>query len=281
MELTPQVEKAIWQEIYSDVAQGSFSSPRGLKIVEVENYSYTLPPGMRFTNFADRKMSLDYIKWETQWFLRGDPYDLTIGDHATMWRNISLRGRLNSNYGSYVYRQGGFDWVIEELRRDPDSRRACISILNESHMRTDAKDVPCTAYMSFRIRNGRLNMSVHMRSQDAIYGMTNDVPAFTFIHEMIYKTLVGDHQFDGLGMGDYFHTADSFHVYERHFKMLDQLTQPDAEFTQIAAPSIGGADEVSYLRSCGWMTDGLEEIKERFKFSRWMKDAKPCLEKKS
>jgi|SRR5208282_3126695 len=280
---TAHLEREIWQQIYREVSQGSFSSPRNLRIVELENYHYVLPPYMRFTNFTARKMSIDYIKHETMWFLRGDPYDLSICENATMWRNIIVRGRLNSNYGLAIWRQGGFDWVIEELLRDPDSRRACISILNESHMRSDTKDVPCTAYINFRIRKNHLNMSVHMRSQDAIFGMTNDAPAFSFIHEMVFETLKENGQFEGLEMGDYHHTADSFHVYERHFEMLEQLTAADAQFERVTAPKIKNAMEVRYLRTCPW-TDPNYQLKSEeaagYEFSRWVRDAKPCLIKK-
>jgi len=281
MDLTPAVERTIWQSIFTDLSlNGIFCAPRGLKVLELENYSYTLPPYMRFCNFDVRKMSMDYIKWETQWFLRGDPYDLSIMDHATMWRNLSLRGRINSNYGAYIYRGGGFDWVIEELLRDRDSRRACMTILNESHMRSDAKDVPCTAYLNFRVRQNKLNMSVHMRSQDAIYGMTNDAPAFSFIHEMVFETLRENGEFEDLEMGDYFHTADSFHIYERHFDMLGQLIQPDAAFTQVSAPRISGGIEVRELIACNWMIPE-RPVQPNHEFIQWLKDVKPCLVKKA
>ena len=124
--------------------------------------------------------------------------------------------------------------------------------------------------MNFRIRDDRLNMSVHMRSQDAIYGMTNDAPAFSFVHEMLYVTL-RDTCYPDLQMGDYHHTADSFHVYARHFKMLDELCKDDAAFTTIEVPRISGAREVDYLRSCSWMTDAPPR---EFDFTHWLTDAK-------
>ncbi|MFZ0898125.1 MAG: hypothetical protein WAN21_02375 [Candidatus Sulfotelmatobacter sp.] len=113
-------------------------------------------------------------------------------------------------------------------------------------------------------------MSVHMRSQDAIYGMTNDAPAFSFIHEMLHVKL-RDTCYPDLQMGGYHHTADSFHVYERHFKMLDELCKDDGEFTTIEVPRISGAQEVDYLRSCSWMT---EFPSREFEFIHWLTDAK-------
>ena len=264
-------EAAQWRQIYRRLkSEGKLCAPRGLQILEVENFSYSLAPYVRFPNFEARHLNLDYIREEFQWYLGGDPYDLGILQHASIWRNLVLRGRLNSNYGLYVFRKGGLDWAASELARDRDSRRACITILDDTHLKEETLDVPCTAYMNFRIRNNKLNMSVHMRSQDAIYGMTNDAPAFSFVHEMLYVAL-RDTCYPDLQMGDYHHTADSFHVYARHFKMLDELCKDGAEFTTIEVPRISGAQEVDYLRSCSWMTD---VPPREFDFTHWLTDAK-------
>src|ERR1039458_3753264 len=264
-------EAAQWRQIYRRLkSEGKLCAPRGLQILEVENFSYSLAPYVRFPNFEARHLNLDYIREEFQWYLGGDPYDLGILQHASIWRNLVLRGRLNSNYGLYVFRKGGLEWAATELAHDKDSRRACITILDDTHLKAETLDVPCTAYMNFRIRNNKLNMSVHMRSQDAIYGMTNDAPAFSFVHEMLYVTL-RDTCYADLQMGDYHHTADSFHVYARHFKMLDELCKDGAEFTTIEVPRISGAQEVDYLRSCSWMTD---VPPREFDFTHWLTDAK-------
>ena len=267
--MEPEAEQ--WRRIYRRLkSEGKPCAPRGLQILEAENFSYALEPYVRFPNFEARHLNLKYIREEFQWYLGGDPYDLGILEHASIWRNLVLRGRLNSNYGLYVFRKGGLDWVVAELQRDKDSRRACITILDETHLKAETLDVPCTAYMNFRIRNNKLNMSVHMRSQDAIYGMTNDAPAFSFIHEMLYVTL-RDTCYPDLQMGGYHHTADSFHVYERHFKMLDELCKDDAKFTPLEAPRIKNAEEVEYLRSCKWMA---ESSPYEFEFTEWLTNPK-------
>lgn len=264
-------EAAEWRKIYQRLkSEGKPCAPRGLQILEVENFSYTLDPYVRFLNFEARHLNLKYIRQEFQWYLGGDPYDLGILEHANIWRNLVLRGRLTSNYGLAVFRKGGFDWVTTELERDRDSRRACITILEDTHLKAETLDVPCTAYMNFRIRNNALNMSVHMRSQDAIYGMTNDAPAFSFIHEMLYVTL-RDSCYPDLQMGSYHHTADSFHVYERHFKMLDELCMHDAKFTPLEAPRMTNAEEVEYLRSCKWIA---ESPPYEFEFTEWLTNPK-------
>jgi len=261
-------EKILWQEIFKQVKeQGKFTSPRGLKILEVENCHYELPPYIRFCNFEPRNLKLDYIKAETLWYLRGDPYDLSILKYSNIWKNIVLRGRLNSNYGLYFFRKGGLNWVVSQLGMDKDSRRACITLLDESHLEPDQLDVPCTSYINFRIRENALNMSVHMRSQDAIYGMANDAPAFSFLHEMVYCYLL--RKYPDLTLGTYHHTSDSFHVYERHFEMLEKILDTNVGFQSIDCPRISGWEEVDYLLTDITAHDR-KEPPEEFKFSRWL-----------
>jgi thymidylate synthase len=260
--------------------QGKVIAPRGQKVIEVEHFTYELPAYVRFQSFESRKLKIDYVKNEVLWYLRGNRSDQTILEHASMWQslvnNTHMPGTINSNYGQYIFgsisdpygtvmyeevdalnsaaaamlrrpqHKTQFDAVIKTLSDDKDSRRASITILQPYHLVMATKDVPCTYSMNFRIRDNKLNMSVHMRSQDGIFGMGNDAPAFSIIQEMIY-VMLRDTKYPELEMGTYTHTADSFHVYERHFEMLDKIVAGDA-YLPIACPKIKSADEVRHLR---------------------------------
>ena len=243
---------------------GKDASPRGLLVKEIENYSYTLQPYERFCSFASRKLSVPYIKKEFLWYLKGDKQDTSITEHASMWKNlINQDGSINSNYGQYVFADNQFDQVVDTLIKDKDSRRAVIMLLNKNHLFSDTKDVPCTYSMSFRIRENCLNMSVRMRSQDAILGMGNDAPAFSFIHEMIYCVL--KETYPELKLGQYHHTADSFHIYERHFQMLKDILDNDIFDQMTSCPKISGKAEVDFLRKLDFSS-----IPENFLFVKWL-----------
>jgi len=140
-----------------------------------------------------------------------------------MWKKIQLAdGAFNSNYGQYIFKEAQFDWVVSSLIKDPHSRQACMQLLNSSHMYDENPDVVCTMGIQFLIRDGRLSMYVNMRSNDAIFGMTNDVFCFAQLHQMVYWAL----KEKGLDikLGKYVHRVGSLHVYERHFAMLLKLT---------------------------------------------------------
>ena len=259
--------------IFSDLKRyGELTSPRGLKVLEIENYSYTLEPYERFVSFKARRMNLDYVKRECLWYLKGDKYDTSICKHAKMWsRLINKDGSINSNYGQYIFGdQNQFDVALKTLLRDPDSRRASIVILSQSHLADpDTNDYPCTYSINFRIREGHLNMTVRMRSQDAIFGMTNDAPNFSFIHEMMYVSL-RDSDYPDLRMGEYYQTADSFHVYERHFRMMEAIIdQGSSGFVSIDCPRIHSLTEVTLLRNYH-RVDLQSGIPSEFEFTKWL-----------
>ena len=260
------LHKKSFLKIFKDVkAKGKEVAPRGQLVLEIENYAYTLPPYVRFPSFAARKLKLDYIKREFLWYLKGDKFDRSIVEHASMWGGlINSDGSINSNYGQYIFfgDDNQFDTVVNTLKDDKDSRRASMMILRKEHLQSDTKDVPCTYCLNFRIRDNKLNMTVRMRSQDGIFGMGNDAPCFSFTHEMVAMAL--KEFYPELELGEYHHSADSFHVYERHFKMLDEIVET-GEFDFIKAPAISGPEEVKFLRA-----GEFKKIPKEFQFTKWL-----------
>lgn len=256
-------EKEIFQNIFLDLKQkGKLVSPRGDKVLEIENYNYVLPPYVRFCNFEARKLNLKYIKEEFKWYLKGDRFDLSICNHAKMWDTIKNEdGSINSNYGQYIF--GGinqFTNIINTLLNDKDSRRASIMILSKDHLLSITKDYPCTYSLNFRIRENKLNMTVRMRSQDAVWGLGPDAACFSFIHELVYVYLKDT--YSELELGEYYHSADSFHIYERHFNMLEKIIDKDSVFVNIDCPKIENKLEAEAL------INGI--FAASFKFSNWL-----------
>jgi thymidylate synthase len=260
-------------QVYLDLqADGEIVSPRGKTILELENYQFTLEPRVRFTSFVQRKLNLDYIKEEFLWYLRADPRDELVTESAQMWKDLRQNdGTFLSNYGVYWFfgpeGTSSFSWVLNSLMNDRDSRQAVMPMLKKEHLYSGNPDVVCTYAVGFRIRYNRLNMSVSMRSQDAIWGMTNDVACFSFLHEMVYVCL-RDSMYHTLQMGTYTHKVDSLHVYERHFDMLHQLTSGPADHYEIDCPKILNVEEALNLIT---YADNIEPEPE-YAFSKWLLD---------
>lgn len=250
-----------FKKIFANVlATGKFVSPRGQKTLEIENALCVFQPYERFMTFPSRKLSISYIRDELLWYLKGNPYDLSICEKASIWKDMITDGRLNSNYGSPIFYHKGIDYVVRCLTVDPSSRRACISILGKMHLYMENKDVPCTVSMGFRLRNNILSCSVHMRSTDLIFGMGNDIPFFSIVQEMVCEYLRNG--LPDIKMGELTLFSESLHCYERHFEMLEKLVTE--EVNEIECPRIQSANEIDYLRA----SDKVRAT--RYPFGAWL-----------
>ena len=243
-----------WLNIYRDLVNAPEYSPRGLKVKEIENYAFTANPYWRFAAFDERKLNLRYIIGELCWYLRGDLEDVEgISHYSKFWATLAdtKSPRLNSNYGHYIFKENvgkmtQFHNVIRLLMEDPDTRQAAIIIATHNVLGTDHKDKICTYAMSFRIRNNKLNMSVRMRSNDYVLGTQIDFFQFSVIQELILNYLKP--HYPKLEMGEYHHSSDSFHVYEKHYEMMEKITDNDgANFKEIMFPKISGFSEAVYI----------------------------------
>ena len=174
------------------------------------------PPG--------RKFNPNYALTEWLWYISRDPYVKNIGKLADVWNQIQDKdGKCESNYGVYMF-PDQWDWVRQEMISDRDTRRATITINQPYHKWANLKDYTCTQYIHFFIRGNRLHLGVHMRSNDAIYGFCNDVWTFCMFQQLMLNELnillPPDRK---VNLGHYYHTAGSYHVYERHYRMMDLI----------------------------------------------------------
>lgn len=226
-----------FREAYSAVMSSPESSPRGQLVRDLRGVALVFDLNEPLlTTFGPRNLNLNYCKREWLWYLGADPYDDSIAEHAAMWSKLQQPdGRYFSNYGHYVFggKSSQFAYVVHQLRTDPDSRRACIVLLDRDHLFFNNVDTVCTYAINFAIVQGRFNMTVHMRSNDVVFGLTNDAFCFSQIAEFVFQKLVT--RYPWLLRGTYTHIADSLHVYERHFRMLGEIGN-DPQIYKINVP---------------------------------------------
>lgn len=212
---------SLWQEIMDE---GTIITPRGSEVREIEDLQLNVNPHVPFMSFEDRNYDIKYFKKEMLWKLGANKYDDSIEQYAKMWKDVkNPDGTFNSNYGQYWFGEQHGIWdVATELIRDNDSRRAVIPMLNASHMAPHIRDTVCTECVGFRIRNNRLNMSVHMRSSDAIFGLGTDIPTFAFLFRLVFN-LVKYNTPINIFPGIITITSMSSHIYSRHYKMVEAI----------------------------------------------------------
>lgn len=214
----------VWLDMFrKTMRQGFEINPRGQAIREIEDLQITIDPMYAFMNFKERNLKIDYIKKELIWKLTGNPFDESIKAHAKMWSSVqNADGSFNSNYGQYWFgEQNGLAIAFNEMVRDRHSRRSVIPMLNASHVGPHVNDTVCTEAVGFRIRDEHLNMSVHMRSSDQVFGLGTDIPTFAFLQRLMLGMLRT--VYPELSMGSMSITAMSSHIYSRHFQMVEKI----------------------------------------------------------
>jgi hypothetical protein len=157
-------------------------------------------------------------------------------------------GRLLGAYGPRLYHQ--FPETERRLRADPDTRQAVLNLWRHDEPITE--DVPCTLSLTFAVRDSRLELSVHMRSNDVMMGVPYDWFVFSRVQLIMAEVL-------GLEPGPYVHKVDSLHLYERDFDTARELHRAarlvDApRFGTITAPEFS-AGQVLTGHPSGWFDD--------------------------
>lgn len=243
--------KKIWLKVFNDLKNNSIeSAPRGQKIKELLNYSIKLHPIRdRFCSFSERNLSMKYLSGEFAWYLRGDLNDDSIVTYSKFWNKIKSDTLpfWNSNYGYYFFQMKQYEHIIKSLIEDKDSRQAVCIINSPAVMMSNSFDKICTYSVSFNIRNDKLNMIVNMRSNDAIRGFCIDVVMFSFIYEMVYNEL--KETYKDLKIGNYWHNADSFHIYELHWDMMNSIIENGGENYEVLDIPRMHQKESTFLRS--------------------------------
>jgi len=158
-----------------------------------------------------RNWSQEYAEAEWQWYLSGDRNIAKLGELygkvPAIWKRMADDdGNVNSNYGWQWYRNDQLRKVINNLGQNHESRQATISIYDGKEIDEYANDTPCTYAVQFTVLNGKLNMSVVMRSNDIWYGFCNDQYQFSNLQMYVAYEL-------GLPVGTYYHFAHNLHLY--------------------------------------------------------------------
>lgn len=154
-----------------------------------------------------RKWNKSYAEFEWQWYLSGDRNASSIAKRAPIWYGcMDEHENVNSNYGWHWQQNDQLGYVINELRKNPQSRRASISIYNAKDRYNYKNDTPCTYAINFCVVANKLNMSVMMRSNDLWFGFCNDQYCFIELQKLVSKLL-------DIETGTYFHFANNLHIY--------------------------------------------------------------------
>jgi thymidylate synthase len=110
-------------------------------------------------------------------------------------------------------------WVIDEIRRNPDSRRLVVSAWNVAQIEK-MKLPPCHCLFQFYVAGGKLSCQLYQRSADIFIGVPFNIASYALLTHMIAHVT-------DLKVGEFIHTLGDAHLYSNHVKQAkEQLSRP-------------------------------------------------------
>lgn len=218
------------------------SSPRGLSVREILNYTFTVTDPVAepiITADEERnKVIASYTAKETELY---DSCSNRVEDFAKaskFWEKLANPdGTINSAYGYLIWKNashgnGNFEkgkgryapdyydtqrtpweWAKLSLEQDKDTRQAVLRFSLPEHQWVGNKDQTCTMHGNFLIRDDKLHFTVVMRSNDLMKGLVYDLPWFISLMDKMMEELKPT--YPNLTKGSYTHIAHSMHIYEK------------------------------------------------------------------
>lgn len=120
----------------------------------------------------------------------------------------------------------GFDQLkalVDLFVKSFDTRRGHLVLTYPPVDHSPGIDVVCNVALQFYIRDKKLYMTIHNRSNDSIWGFSGiNFFEFTVLQEIIAH-LVSVGTGEEIGLGTYVHNSTSFHVYSHHSDRMDTI----------------------------------------------------------
>ena len=177
-----------------------------------------------FPLLTTKKVHLKSIVHELLWFLSGETNTRYLKQHGvTIWDEwADASGELGPVYG-YQWRS----WpapdgrhidqiakLLDEIRRNPDSRRLIVSAWNVADLDRMAL-APCHAFFQFYVADGKLSCQLYQRSADFFLGVPFNIASYSLLTLMIAQVC-------GLKPGEFVHTYGDCHLYLNHLEQANE-----------------------------------------------------------
>lgn len=106
--------------------------------------------------------------------------------------------------------------VIEQIKKNPDSRRLIVSAWNVADIDEMAKAglPPCHCLFQFYVADGKLSCQLYQRSCDTFLGVPFNIASYSILVMMIA-------QITGLTPGEFVWTGGDVHLYLNHLEQVD------------------------------------------------------------
>ncbi|WP_121354989.1 thymidylate synthase [Flavisolibacter nicotianae] len=175
-----------------------------------------------FPLVTTKKVHLKSIIYELLWFLRGETNIAYLKENGvSIWDEwADENGELGPVYGrqwrSWQGPQGEvidqISDVIEQIRKNPDSRRLIVSAWNVAELPKMAL-LPCHSLFQFYVADNKLSCQLYQRSADVFLGVPFNIASYALLTLMMAQVC-------GLEPGDFVHTFGDVHIYSNHLEQV-------------------------------------------------------------
>lgn len=190
----------------------------GIGTLSIFGYQMRFDLSKGFPLLTTKKIHLKSIIYELLWFLQGDTNVNYLNNNGVhIWDEwADENGDLGKIYGKQWRSWQGADgktidqitWLIEEIKRNPESRRLIVSAWNVADIPQMAL-APCHCLFQFYVADGKLSCQLYQRSADVFLGVPFNIASYSLLTYMIAQVC-------GLEVGEFIHTLGDAHLYINH-----------------------------------------------------------------
>lgn len=210
------------------LAHGNQKSDRtGTGTISVFGYQMRFNLEEGFPLLTTKKLYTRAIFHELLWFLKGDTNIKYLQDNkVTIWDEwADEEGNLGPVYGKQWRSWETSDGrkidqivnVVEQIKKNPDSRRLLVVAFNPSDVDKMALP-PCHAFFQFYVANGKLSCQLYQRSADIFLGVPFNIASYALLVHMIAQVC-------NLKVGEFIHTLGDAHIYNNHLEQVQTQLQ--------------------------------------------------------
>ena len=177
-----------------------------------------------FPMVTTKKVHLRSIIHELIWFLKGETNISYLKENGvSIWDEwADENGELGPVYGSqwrsWPKPDGGhidqISQVIEQIKKNPDSRRLIVSAWNVAQIENMALP-PCHSFFQFYVADGKLSCQMYQRSCDLFLGVPFNIASYSLLTHMIAQVC-------GLEAGEFVHVLGDAHIYLNHVEQVKE-----------------------------------------------------------
>jgi thymidylate synthase len=208
------------------LANGTEKQDRtGTGTISVFGYQMRFDLAKGFPLVTTKKLHVKSIIHELLWFLKGETNIAYLKENGVkIWDEwADANGNLGPVYGKQWRSWEGADnvtidqigWLIDEIKRNPDSRRLIVSAWNVADLPKMAL-MPCHTIFQFYVANGKLSCQLYQRSADVFLGVPFNIASYALLTLMVAQVCE-------LEPGEFIHSFGDVHLYSNHVEQANLL----------------------------------------------------------